>query len=311
MTRWTARDQQGAARAAVRRRDRVSPRDWPFPRSALDGAHVRRVRRLDPDLPLPSYAHPGDAGADLRAATDVTLAPGERTLVPTGVALAIPDGWVGLVHPRSGLAAKHGISIVNAPGTVDSGYRGEILVNLVNLDPRDRLHRASRRPHRPAGGPAGGAGGVPSRLIRSKPPRGVTLDMVPVVASATTPRQRRTDSPVGIFRRGKNSDPADAVDLDGVDGGRLRRRRLDAGRRPRTTTPPTQADRATTPSDGRRRRRGHGRRRAGPFDAAEVDGRRRPARPGRAAHHGRPRHGAAPRDRRGGQPGRRRHCGHR
>jgi dUTP pyrophosphatase len=66
-----------------------------------------------------------------------TLAPGERSLVPTGVALAIPDGWVGLVHPRSGLAAKHGISIVNAPGTVDAGYRGEILVNLINLDPRD------------------------------------------------------------------------------------------------------------------------------------------------------------------------------
>ena len=95
------------------------------------------VRRLDPTLPLPSYAHPGDAGADLHAATDVTLEPGERSLVPTGVALAIPDGWVGLVHPRSGLAAKHGVSIVNAPGTVDSGYRGEILVNLVNLDPRD------------------------------------------------------------------------------------------------------------------------------------------------------------------------------
>ena len=95
------------------------------------------VRRLDPDLPPPSYAHPGDAGADLRAASDVTIEPGERTLVPTGVALAIPEGWVGLVHPRSGLAAKHGISIVNAPGTVDSGYRGEILVNLVNLDPRD------------------------------------------------------------------------------------------------------------------------------------------------------------------------------
>ncbi|NYG05522.1 dUTP pyrophosphatase [Phycicoccus badiiscoriae] len=95
------------------------------------------VRRIDPTLPLPSYAHPGDAGADLYAATEITLEPGERSLVPTGVALAIPDGWVGLVHPRSGLAAKHGISIVNAPGTVDAGYRGEILVNLVNLDPRD------------------------------------------------------------------------------------------------------------------------------------------------------------------------------
>lgn len=89
---------------------------------------------------MPSYAHPGDAGADLCAARDTTLEPGERALVPTGVALAIPEGWVGLVHPRSGLAARHGISIVNAPGTVDSGYRGEILVNLVNLDPREAFH---------------------------------------------------------------------------------------------------------------------------------------------------------------------------
>ena len=95
------------------------------------------VRRLDPDLPLPSYAHPGDAGADLVTAVDVHLAPGERALVPTGVALALPDGYVGLVHPRSGLAARHGITIVNAPGTVDAGYRGEVLVNLVNLDPRE------------------------------------------------------------------------------------------------------------------------------------------------------------------------------
>ena len=83
---------------------------------------------------MPGYAHPGDAGADLHAAVDVVLHPGERALVPTGVALALPEGWVGLVHPRSGLAARHGVSIVNAPGTVDSGYRGEILVNLVNLD---------------------------------------------------------------------------------------------------------------------------------------------------------------------------------
>jgi dUTP pyrophosphatase len=90
--------------------------------------------RLDPDLPLPAYAHDGDAGADLLARTDVTLAPGERALVPTGVALALPTGYAGFVHPRSGLAARHGISIVNAPGTVDAGYRGEILVNLVNLD---------------------------------------------------------------------------------------------------------------------------------------------------------------------------------
>ena len=94
------------------------------------------VRRLDADLPLPGYAHPGDAGADLYARTDVTIEPGHRVLVPTGVALALPAGHAGFVHPRSGLAARHGISIVNAPGTVDEGYRGEILVNLVNLDPR-------------------------------------------------------------------------------------------------------------------------------------------------------------------------------
>ncbi len=93
------------------------------------------IRRLDPGLPLPAYAHPGDAGADLHAAADVTLAPGERRLVPTGIALALPEGYVGLVHPRSGLAARHGLSIVNAPGTIDAGYRGEVQVCLVNLDP--------------------------------------------------------------------------------------------------------------------------------------------------------------------------------
>lgn len=93
------------------------------------------VQRLDPDLPLPSYAHPGDAGADLYAAEDAELAPGERKLIRTGVAVAIPDGYVGLVHPRSGLAAKMGVTVLNAPGTVDAGYRGEILVNLVNHDP--------------------------------------------------------------------------------------------------------------------------------------------------------------------------------
>lgn len=92
---------------------------------------------LHRDAVLPAYAKPGDAGADLSSVAEVTLAPGERALVPTGVSLALPHGWVGLVHPRSGLAARHGISIVNAPGTVDAGYRGEILVNLVNLDPRE------------------------------------------------------------------------------------------------------------------------------------------------------------------------------
>jgi dUTP pyrophosphatase len=92
------------------------------------------LTRLDRGLPLPSYAHPGDAGADLYSAVDVVLAPGERALVPTGIAIALPTGYVALVHPRSGLAARHGISIVNTPGTVDAGYRGEIKVLLVNLD---------------------------------------------------------------------------------------------------------------------------------------------------------------------------------
>ena len=94
-----------------------------------------RTRRLDPGLPLPSYAHPGDAGADLVSRVDVTLAPGQRVLVPTGLAIALPEGYAAFTHPRSGLAARHGITIVNAPGTVDAGYRGELLVNLVNLDP--------------------------------------------------------------------------------------------------------------------------------------------------------------------------------
>jgi dUTP pyrophosphatase len=104
------------------------------------------VTRLDPALPLPSYAHPGDAGADLRTTVDVVLAPGERALVPTGIALALPEGYVGLVHPRSGLAARHGLSIVNTPGTVDAGYRGEVKVLLVNLDPHEpvELRRGDR-----------------------------------------------------------------------------------------------------------------------------------------------------------------------
>ena len=94
------------------------------------------VRRLHPQAVLPAYARPGDAGADLASTARVTLEPGEQALVPTGIAIAIPQGHVGLVHPRSGAAARLGLSIVNAPGTVDSGYRGEIMVNLVNLDPR-------------------------------------------------------------------------------------------------------------------------------------------------------------------------------
>jgi len=101
---------------------------------------------LDPDLPLPTYAHPGDAGADLLTTVDLTLAPGERALVPTGVAVALPPGYVALIHPRSGLAARHGLSIVNTPGTVDAGYRGEIKVLLINHDRHEsvELRRGDR-----------------------------------------------------------------------------------------------------------------------------------------------------------------------
>ena len=100
-----------------------------------DPSRVRvLISRLDPDLPMPCYAHPGDAGVDLHARADVLLAPGQRALVPTGVAIALPDGYAAFVHPRSGLAARHGITVLNAPGTVDAGYRGEIMVNLLNTD---------------------------------------------------------------------------------------------------------------------------------------------------------------------------------
>jgi dUTP pyrophosphatase len=93
------------------------------------------ITRLDPDAALPVYARLGDAGADLAAAEDVELAPGERAMVRTGIAIALPDGYAGFVHPRSGLAAKHGVTVVNAPGTIDAGYRGEIKVILLNTDP--------------------------------------------------------------------------------------------------------------------------------------------------------------------------------
>ena len=92
------------------------------------------ITRLDPGVPLPSYAHPGDAGADLVTAEDLQLAPGQRALVRTGIAIALPEGYAAFVHPRSGLAARHGVTIVNAPGTVDAGYRGEIKVTLLNTD---------------------------------------------------------------------------------------------------------------------------------------------------------------------------------
>jgi dUTP pyrophosphatase len=104
------------------------------------------VRRLHPDLPLPAYAHPGDAGADLCAAEDVLLPPGGRATVGTGLAVAVPDGHAAFVHPRSGLAARHGITVVNAPGTVDAGYRGEVRVVLLNTDRHEpfTVHRGDR-----------------------------------------------------------------------------------------------------------------------------------------------------------------------
>lgn len=92
------------------------------------------ITRLDPELPLPKYAKGGDAGADIVSRIDITLAPGERALVPTGISIALPDGYVALVHPRSGLAIKHGVTMVNAPGTVDAGYRGELQIILINHD---------------------------------------------------------------------------------------------------------------------------------------------------------------------------------
>ena len=104
------------------------------------------LARLDPGVPVPAYAHPGDAGVDLVTTVDAEVAPGERVLLPTGIAIALPEGYAAFVHPRSGLAVKYGVSVVNAPGTVDAGYRGEIKVSLVNLDPRETvvLHRGDR-----------------------------------------------------------------------------------------------------------------------------------------------------------------------
>jgi dUTP pyrophosphatase len=97
------------------------------------------LRRLDAGVPVPAYAHPGDAGVDLVTTEAAELAPGERTVLPTGIAVALPDGYAAFVHPRSGLAARCGVSMVNAPGTVDAGYRGEIKVIVVNLDPRESV----------------------------------------------------------------------------------------------------------------------------------------------------------------------------
>jgi len=105
-----------------------------------------RLVRLDPAVPVPSYAHPADAGADLVTVSDVELEPGERVTVGTGIAIALPEGFAAFVHPRSGLAARVGLSVVNTPGTIDAGYRGEIRVCLINHDPKEpvRLHRGDR-----------------------------------------------------------------------------------------------------------------------------------------------------------------------
>ncbi|KUN89165.1 MULTISPECIES: dUTP diphosphatase [Streptomyces] len=97
------------------------------------------IRRVHPDVPLPAYEHPGDAGADLRTTEACELGPGERAVLPTGVSVALPEGYAAFVHPRSGLAARCGVGLVNAPGTVDAGYRGEIKVIVVNLDPRESV----------------------------------------------------------------------------------------------------------------------------------------------------------------------------
>ena len=104
------------------------------------------ITRLDPSVPLPTYAKGGDAGADIVTRVDVTLQPGERALVPTGIAIALPDGYVALVHPRSGLAIKHGVTMVNAPGTVDAGYRGELQCIMINHDPEETItfHKGDR-----------------------------------------------------------------------------------------------------------------------------------------------------------------------
>ena len=97
------------------------------------------IQRLDPGVPLPSYAKGGDAGADLVTRVDLTLKPGERALAPTGISIALPDGFAAFVHPRSGLAIKHGVSVVNAPGTIDAGFRGELQVILINHDQTESI----------------------------------------------------------------------------------------------------------------------------------------------------------------------------
>lgn len=111
----------------------MTPMTSPPPPTGSDGPEVL-VRLLDPQLPLPQYAHPDDAGADLVSAVDIEIAPGERAVVPTGIAIALPSGFVAFVHPRSGLAARCGVTLLNSPGTIDAGYRGEIKLIVINHD---------------------------------------------------------------------------------------------------------------------------------------------------------------------------------
>ncbi len=123
-----------------------APPHEPFAEPPVDRPVDVLLTRLDPDVPVPAYACPGDAGADLVTTSDIVLEPGERAVVGTGIAIALPIGFAGFVHPRSGLAARAGLSVVNTPGTIDAGYRGEIRVCLINHDPRHalRLRRGDR-----------------------------------------------------------------------------------------------------------------------------------------------------------------------
>ena len=187
------------------------------------------IKRLDPGVPLPSYAHPGDAGADLTTAEDVELGPGERALVPTGIAIALPDGYAAFVHPRSGLAAKHGVTLVNAPGTVDAGYRGEIKVTLLNTD-RDRavsfrrgdriaqlviqrveravFHEVTVLPGSSRGDGGFGSTGQPQRAIH--PPEGV---WTPPRLGGLPGGSYGREGACGVFRR-RRSEDADRDEFD-------------------------------------------------------------------------------------------------
>jgi dUTP pyrophosphatase len=168
------------------------------------------IQRLDAGVPLPSYAHPGDAGADLTTAEDIELGPGERALVRTGLAIALPDGYAAFVHPRSGLAAKHGVTLVNAPGTVDAGYRGEIKVTLLNTD-RDRPVSFSR-------------GDRIAQLVIQRVERAVFREVT------VLPGSSRGDGGFGSTGRGGLGGTTSPQDRGGLRGGaspRARKLRLD------------------------------------------------------------------------------------